>query len=233
MPNQDLQQLKNLLQSHDPTNTELALCMLLGWDSDVDTELARLISDRPAALVRCLQLQCRQIYPYIHTADIQATSALDSIFWAELAQLHNLHALHISNAIALPSLDFVGTFQHLQELFIKNAPLTKFPDAWANLTNLATLRIINTQLTRLPNWIVQLQQLTKLELTDNQLQELPFEVGFLENLRVLNLSHNQIHRLPSTIQQLTQLKYLYISNNNFTKPEISRLHTLLPNIVII
>lgn len=137
-------------------------------------------------------------------------------------------------------------------LYLNSSDLTSLPNNLNNFPNLKTLDLSNNDLIELDPEIGNLLQLTTLDLSRNQLKELPLEVGNisdlkslslaynkitvipseisnLSNLEFLDLVHNPVNNLPDEIKNLKNLKTLEIEEGQFSKEELQRIKSLLPN----
>lgn len=245
--------------SNQPENIELALHFLAYAAPVADEELGDIIT-RNGQLARCLNLKCRAVYPYIREAVIDDFSpempeAIE--FWAEFAQLKQLHRVSIfncshsdiwvatlaelprltalfigqNNFVALP--DGLQKLTQLRTFVLSDEPLQQLPELLLSLSGLEKLYILRCPLERLPDWLVKFQQLQSLLIHDTPLTELPMSIGFLPKLQSLSLTNNRLARLPATLRQLQKLRYLYIDSNPISEQEKRQWLNALPKVTII
>ncbi len=254
--------IKQLLRTGDEANAEIALLLLLHLHAKaVDAELASLIMQGVGYAERCVQLQCRQIYPFLDNISIWRlpdAEPLSDDFWREFANLENLRSLRLVQKTSLSPVwaQTVGNLPNLRVLSMEQCGLTELPDELAALApileqlhlnkeqiehlptwltqfeRLQTLSLCSCPLRRLPDWLVKLQSLRRLSLPENLLTEIPMSLGFLPELVELDLSDNQIRRLPATLRQLTRLRRLFLGGNPISAEDKRQLYSALPQTLI-
>lgn len=253
--------IKELIFSKTPENIELALYLLANYQGPMDNEIPNFIMLELGCLEKCIQLQCRCIYPFIHTASIsffRPKNEEESLaFWQEFTLLQQLEKITFSNLIYpehwaaaisnLPQLKTLSLNQNrleylpqslaklrqLYTLAVNEEYITSLPDFIIEFSQLQSLSIRYCQLTKLPEWLVKLENLESLLLPDNLLLELPISIGFLKKLKFLDVSNNQLKRLPLTLTELPNLSHLFISNNSISPQEKSQWYNILPQTLIL
>lgn len=118
-----------------------------------------------------------------------------------------------SNEVKPSDLNRLDVFERLQNLTIKNIPVTEFPLSILTLVNLEYLNLSNINLSALPDEIGRLSHLNALILVGNDLQTLSNGFQLLRNLEILDLSKNQITEIPLFLTELSKLKEFNLENN--------------------
>jgi len=85
----------------------------------------------------------------------------------------------------------------------------------------------------LPSQVGQLKNLQVLNLSYNKFTGVPAEVGQLKKLLVLDLSNNQLTGLPYELGNLSQLETLNVSGNDYSRADLEKIRSTLPNTRII
>ena len=130
-----------------------------------------------------------------------------------LAQLANLHTLHLGgNAIAaIP--DSLAQLINLQTLVLDSNQIAAIPDSLAQLVNLHTLDLGGNAITAIPDSLGKLVNLQTLALDSNQIAAIPDSLAQLVNLQTLGLRSNQIAAIPDSLAQLVNLQTLGLRSN--------------------
>ena len=126
----------------------------------------------------------------------------------------------------------IGNVANLTYLDISINALTALVPTIGKLQSLDTLNASRNKLITLPAEIGNLTHLTTLDLHHNALYKLPLEIGNLINLTSLDLSTNLLSELPKEFKKLVNLKTLDLRFNHFSKEEIDKIESWLPDCTI-
>jgi Leucine-rich repeat (LRR) protein len=195
----EMNNLKRLVDSGDEGNIEMAFMIASGHGEDVENALFT--------------------YWYNNIKGKNLT-------WDELKNTKELH-LNDNKLTNLP--ESIGNLPNLKSLILFRNKLTNLPESIGNLTNLESLYLYRNKLTSLPESIGKLTNLVRLDLVLNKLEEVPESIGNLTNLTYLNLSRNGLTSLPESIGKLTNLVRLDLFGNPISDEEKERIKKLLPN----
>ena len=206
---EQLQNLKQLLQSNDNANQQLAFSLLQGFQLPL-CFLNELRSRYPMAClaygfyvpfqnIRKISLKIPEDHSFKHL----------SIY--KNPKLEELN-LDLGQELQISQIPDIWHFTSLKKLSIKgNWNIQVIPEQICLLKQLTSLSITDCgwNLSQIPEEVCQLKQLQTLNLQDNRLEFLPEYIGQLTNLRALNLRDNWcISSLPESLGQLKNLKIL-------------------------
>lgn len=131
-----------------------------------------------------------------------------------LFQQNHTLMLHDQDIFDLPEEEsFWKKLATLEDLFIFNNSLQRFPVNIRQLKHLKSLYASNNHLSHLPASLGELTALTHIDFSTNDLQELPDTMKHLTQLTDLVLSGNRFRRLPAFIENFPRLERLEVANN--------------------
>lgn len=252
----NLPKIKQLLQSEDPNNQELAFLMLesLGIER-ADTELARLLTRTADHWLRCCQNQWESVLELVEELDFRYQKLTElpdnALHWLRslrrLTMSHNYLSALPHNLGCLTELrelivnynhtidhlpESVGKLTKLRELSLSGNNIESLPESITKLQQLEILSLIDNKLSDLPHYVAGLHRLRKLSLRGNFLQRLPATIMHLEHLEVVDLGENKLTSLPANLQLWQRLSILYLDGNGLSPRERERVSKLLPNTAI-
>ncbi len=209
---EQLQNLKQLLQSNDRTNQQLALSLLRGFQLPPDF-LDELRSRYPLV---CLAYGfylpfegIRKISLHIHNQAFPANLGNYNNPQLEILELDMKDRFCYLHEDPIPT---IWHFTSLKKLMIKgNWSVHRLSSSIGQLHRLESLDVIDfgCNMHTMPEEICHLTRLKHLSFQDCRLEQLPAKIGRLKNLETLNLKGNWcLEWLPKHIRYLQKLKIL-------------------------
>lgn len=125
----------------------------------------------------------------------------------DLLRALNIEELEVSGCINLTELPRMIHLKFLENLCLKDCPVTKFPEIPRTLK---TLDLSGTQIEEVPSSIQCLNQLASLHMSCTRLHNLPDSVVKMDSLKIICLSHcpNIVH-FPNVSENVEDLNLAY------------------------
>jgi len=173
LSDEELNQLKELVQSGQDDNIKLAFMIASGHGEGVENEL----------------------FTYWYNQSVDKQTEPGNKTWDDLKKLTKFNIANFDirnnhNSLIIP--DTIGKLTNLRELILAFNSIEKIPSSIGNLTNLKWLNLMWNGLEELPDSIKYLKNLEYLGLVGNKLITLPKSIDKLTNLKKLNLQVNPI-----------------------------------------
>lgn len=121
--------------------------------------------------------------------------------------------LNISKTPLIKLSEFIGYFQSISKLEIKDCKLYSIPDTIRSLEFLEILNLEGNNLETIPKSIESLKYLKTLNLSHNRINQLEFSLNELPSLEHLNLENNKLEQFPNIDKNHASLKFLNLSKN--------------------
>ncbi len=173
LSDEELNNLKKLVQSGQDDNIEMALEIASGHGEDIKNE----------------------VFTYWYNQSVDKQTEPGNKTWDDLKKLtkfniDNFDIRNNHNSLTIP--DTIGKLTNLRELILAFNGIKKIPSSIGNLTNLKWLNLMWNGLEELPDSIKYLKNLEYLGLVGNKLITLPEGIDKLTNLKKLSLQVNPI-----------------------------------------
>ncbi|MDL2270014.1 ankyrin repeat domain-containing protein [Desulfosarcina sp. OttesenSCG-928-G17] len=133
-----------------------------------------------------------------------------------LGNLKNLQVLKLSG---LPHLgerlpESIADLSALEDLELRDLPITALPDGLGRLKNLYSLSVWNCPLTRLPESLAGASALNQIWLRNCPVTTLPDGLGDLPQLAILMVSDCKLAKVPPFIGRMPSLRWLSLAGNS-------------------
>lgn len=230
-----LNNIKNLLESQDFDNVELAFQILKGEAiQKKDKELEWLMTNHPRKVLKCLEYGFSSLVEksveYLNLQGLNLAKLPENI--SVLKNLKHLY-LHYNNLRELP--ESITQLQYLEHITIGaniSLNIAHTLKLLNKVISLKELHLLDAGLLYLTDDIGGLKQLEVLDLGQNKLKILPESLVKLQNLKKLKIEQNLFTSIPAVLYEMTFLKTLEIGNNTLPEIEIQKLIQKLSNTLI-
>ncbi|EAY29969.1 cytoplasmic membrane protein [Microscilla marina ATCC 23134] len=223
--NEQLQKVKQLLETEDEDNLRLGFTLLKGFQLPYHF-INELRSKYGAA---CFQYNL--YLPHHHVRKIDDLVPLHT-----LQNYHNPLLKEIKLAVTAHQPNDLGHLPSIKTLTMQLDNGASLPKGLEQLTCLKSLKLQIKGYYANPVLSPEIRLLTSLvhlDLSENNFQFLPAEIGQLPNLKSLDLSHNSyLLKLPDEMVRLQKLEWLSLAHNYYLEkmpawlPELKQLKIL-------
>lgn len=208
---QQLEQIKALLESNDMSNHQLAEMFMMGLNTSWDAEMYSLVKDSADKLTFWGSKEDNEDFLKLVVA-LRITPR----FFGQYSEIADF-------AKVLPNFVHLKSLRWEAKQYWNQHPILA---AASQLPQLEHLHVEDSKMNFLPEYIAQATQLRELHLGGNKLTELPDALEHLPHLAVLDLSGNQFKYCPRVVYHLRRLEVLRLQDNPLENVEPRRLGRL-------